>query len=169
MKKQTRLYEQGLEEYPRSSAILGNLVMLLWFTLGTIACWFLSPLLAWIYLGFALVMVYVVLRKLVCVNCYYYGRWCSIGWGKLCALMFESGDIHDFDRSIGQRLAPATYGVLSLVPLILLIVSLVLAFSPSKLVVLLLFLLVCGYSATAGRKRACADCKMRLTCKGSAA
>ena len=92
-----------------------------------------------------------------------------MGWGKLCALMFESGDIHDFDRSVGQRLAPAPYGVLSLIPLILLIVSLVLAFSPSKLVVLLLFLLVCGYSATAGRKRACAECKMRLTCKGSAA
>ena len=168
MQKPTRLYEQGLEEYPKSSAVLGNLAMLLWFALGTIACWFLSPLLAWIYLGFALVMVYVVLRKLLCVNCYYYGRWCSMGWGKLCALMFESGDIHDFDHSVGQRLAPAIYGVLSLVPLILLIVSLVLSFAPSKLVVLLLFLLVCGYSATAGRKRACAECKMRLTCKGSA-
>ena len=45
-----KLYENALEEYPRSSAVIGNLAMLLWISLGTVACWFFSPLIAGIYL-----------------------------------------------------------------------------------------------------------------------
>lgn len=86
------LYEQGLEEYPISSIIKGNLAMAAWIALGTIACWFLSPLGAWIFLAFALIMIGIVLRKLLCTNCYYYDKRCSIGWGKLSALMFSRCD-----------------------------------------------------------------------------
>jgi len=89
-------YKNALEQYPKSSAVIGNLAMLLWITLGTIACWFFSPLIAGIYLAFAVLMVFIVLRKLVCTNCCYYGKWCSIGWGKLSAVFFKKGDIEKF-------------------------------------------------------------------------
>ena len=84
-----KIYEPGLEENPKGRIILGNLVMLFLIALGTIACWYFYPLLAWIYLAFALIMVYIVLRKLVCTNCYYYNKWCGLGWGKLSALLFK--------------------------------------------------------------------------------
>jgi len=169
MTEEIRIYEQGLEEYPKASVILGNLAMILWIALGTIACWFLYPLVAWIYLAFALVMVGIVLRKLLCTNCYYYGKWCGIGWGKLSALFFKKGDVEGFNTSIGQKLAPLTYGILSLIPLILIVISIFHEFTISKIVVLLLLLLVSFYSGTFSRKKACAKCKMKLTCKGSAA
>jgi len=168
MKTEIKIYEQGLEEYPKSGATLGNLVMILWIALGTIACWFFHPLAAWVYLVLAVIMVYIVLRKLVCTNCYYYGKWCSIGWGKLSALFFKKGNIEDFSTSIGIKLAPATYGLLSLIPIILIVISIIWQFTLTKMAVLLLLLLVSFYSGAIGRKKSCTNCKMRLICPGCA-
>lgn len=164
------LYEGGLEEYPKSSVIVGNLAMAAWIALGTIGCWFLTPLGAWIFLAFALIMVGVVLRKLVCTDCYYYGKWCGIGWGKLSALMFPKGNEERFGTSLGLKLAPITYKLLTAVPLVFLITSM---FDTSrllvpKIIVLVLLLAVSFYSGTIGRKKGCAACKMRLVCPGSA-
>ncbi|HEX75057.1 MAG TPA: hypothetical protein G4O12_00585 [Dehalococcoidia bacterium] len=165
-----KLYEQGLEEYPRSSTIIGNIAMAAWIALGTIGCWFLSPVGAWIFLAFAVIMVGVALRKLVCTNCYYYDRWCSIGWGKLSALMFPKGDEDKFSTSLGQKIAPITYGILTVIPIVFLVTSM---FDSSrllipKIIVLVLLLAVSFYSGTSGRKKGCSNCKMRLVCGGSA-
>lgn len=163
-----KLYERGLEEFPKSNIILGNLAMILWIALGTIACWFLNPLLSWIYLIFAIVMVFIILRKLVCTNCYYYGKWCHIGWGKLSALLFKKGNIEDFNKGIGLKLAPITYGLLTLIPLIAILVSMYEEFTLPKITVLILILLVSVYSGAISRKKACEKCKMRLFCSGCA-
>jgi hypothetical protein len=141
--------------------------MAIWIATGTAACWFLHPIIAWVYLAVALIMVGVVLRKLVCTNCYYYGKWCSLGWGKLAALFFKAGDMEKFSKSIGVKLAPPTYGLLSLIPIVLVIVSIVLEFTVAKIIVLAVLLLVSVYSAFLSRKRGCANCKMKLACPGS--
>jgi hypothetical protein len=168
MINEIKIYEQGLEEYPKAGIILSNLVMIFWIALGTIACWFLYPLVAWIYLAFAMIMVFVILRKLVCTNCYYYGKWCCIGWGKLSTLFFKTGNIEKFNTSVGLKLAPLTYGLLTIIPLILIVISFFRGFSISKVIVLILLLLISFYSGTLSRKKACANCKMRLICPGSA-
>ena len=168
MKTKIDIFEQGLEEYPKASIILGNLMMSIWIALGTIACWFLYPLVAWIYLAFAIIMVGIVLRKIVCTNCYYYDKWCWMGWGKLSARFFKEGNIEKFDTSIGLKLAPLTYGLLSLIPLVFIIISIVQGFTVPKIVVLILLLLVSFYSGFISRKKACADCRMKLICPGSA-
>jgi len=169
MKAKIDIYEQGIEEYPKRTVIMGNLVMLLWIALGTIACWFLVPLIAWIYLALGIIVVYFVLRKLVCTNCYYYDKWCGTGWGKLTALFFKKGDINKFGTGIGVKLAPVTYGLMSLIPLILVIISMIQGFTVPKLVVLILLLVVSAYSGSIGRRKGCANCKMKLICPGSAA
>jgi len=170
MKTEINIFEQGLEEYPKATIILGNLIMILWIALGTIACWFLHPLAAWIYLTAAIIMVGVVLRKLVCTNCYYYDKWCGMGWGKLsAALCFKKGSIEQFGTGIGIKLAPLTYGLLSLIPLICLVISIVQGFTVPKIIVLPLLLLVSLYSGFISRKKGCADCRMKLICPGSAA
>jgi hypothetical protein len=160
--------EEGLEEYPRRYAFFGNVVMLIWIGLGFMGCWYLSPLLAWAYLVLALLMVYVVLRKLVCTNCIYYGKWCSIGWGKLSALMFKRGDPEKFKDGIGIKMAPLTYGPLTLIPLIAVIISILQVFTMEKALVLVLILLIGGYSGTISRKKSCSQCRMRGICPGSA-
>ncbi|MCJ7745944.1 MAG: hypothetical protein MUP40_06630 [Actinobacteria bacterium] len=161
--------EEGLEEYPKVGILLGNLVMVVWIALGTIACYFFNHIVAWVYLGVAVTMVFVVLRRLICTNCYYYGRWCPTGWGKLSALLFKKGDIEKFGESLGLKLAPATYGLLTLTPLVLGTISAVQHFSAMKPVVLAAILIIGFYSGYIGRKKACAQCKMKLCCPGSVA
>ncbi len=168
MEKRIQIFEEGLEEYPQAPVILNNLLMILWIVMGTLACWFFNPSVALVFLAFAVIMVYVVLRKLVCTDCYYYGKWCPIGWGKLSATLFKKGNIEDFATGIGLKLAPLTYGLLAIVPLVLIVISIIQAFSIAKIVVAILLLSVSFYSASIGRKKACAQCKMRLTCPGSA-
>jgi len=168
MKTEIKIYEQGLEEYPKSSIILGNFLMILWIALGTISCWFLYPLVAWFYLGFAVIMVFVILRRLVCTDCYYYDKWCCMGWGKLSALVFKRGNIEKFNTSIGMKLAPLTYGLLTVIPLISIVISIFQEFSVSKIIVLVLLLSISFYSGAISRKKSCEKCKMRLICPGSA-
>ena len=169
MQSKAIICEEGLEEYPRWLVITGNLLMLLWIGLGTAACYFFNHIAAWIYLVVALLLVFVVLRKLVCTNCYYYGKRCASGWGKLASLMFKKGSIEAFNDSIGVRLAPAVYGLLTLVPLVLGTIAAVRDFSVAKPRVLAALLLIGFYSGTIGRRRSCAQCKMRQYCKGSLA
>ena len=168
MKTELKIYEPGLEEHPKSGAILGNSLMLLWIALGTIGCWFLEPVIAWIYLPVAVVTVFVVLRRLVCTKCYYYGKWCPIGWGKLSALLFKKGNIEDFDKSIGVKLAPMSYGLLTLVPVVCTVVSMIQDFAIPKVIVLVALLAYSVYSGAISRRKSCQNCKMRSICPGCA-
>ena len=169
MKKDVQIYKQGLENFPLPRIIFANVLMLVWIGLGTIACWFVYPVVAWIYLGAAIIMIFVVLRKLVCTNCYYYGKQCALGWGKVSALFFSPGSIDQFSTCAGIKVAPITYGLLTLIPLILCIVALVQAVTALKVAVLVLLLAIAVYSGVISRKMACTNCKMRLICPGSAA
>jgi len=169
MRTMVDIYEEGLEEFPRAGILLGNLLIVIWIALGTVACYFFNHIIAWVYLGAALLMVFVVLRRLVCVNCYYYGRWCPTGWGRLSALLFKQGDIEKFGGSPGLKLAPVTYGLLTLVPLVLGTISAVRDFAAIKPVVLAAILVIGFYSGSIGRKKACARCRMKLCCPGSVA
>ena len=168
MKDKVKIYEAGLEENPKGRILFGNLIMLFWFALGALACWYFYPLLALVYLAFALIMVYIVLRKLVCTNCYYYDKWCGLGWGKLSASMFKKGRIEDFNSSVGLKIAPMTYGIFMIIPAVLIIISIIQLFTIYKLGVLILLLIISFYSGGISRKKTCGLCKMRLCCPGSA-
>jgi hypothetical protein len=161
------LYEKGLGNYRISTIFLGNLMMLIWIVLGTLAVWFFNQLLAGLFLAFALIIVYVILRKLVCTNCYYYDKWCVYGWGKLSAKMFKKGKIENFNDSIGIRIAPLLYGLLTIIPIILIIISIILVFDYTKIGVLVLLLAISFYSGGVARKAACSNCKMKSFCRGS--
>ncbi|MHB8894369.1 MAG: hypothetical protein ACYC99_04210 [Candidatus Geothermincolia bacterium] len=164
-----KICEEGVEEYSVAAVIDTNLAMVLWIALGTDACYFFSHIVAWVYLGIAVLLVFVVLRKLVCTNCYYYGKRCATGWGKLASMMFKRGDIERFNDSIGVTLAPVIYGLLTVVPLVLGTIATVMHFSWLKVLVLAGLALVGFYSGSVGRKKSCKACKMREYCKGSAA
>ncbi len=168
MTQDIKLSDSGKEQYPMSRIIIGNILIALWLIVGTVAVWFFSPVLATVYLIVAALSVYIILRKLVCTNCYYYDKWCSMGWGKIASALFKRGNIEQFNESIGLRLAPIVYGLLTIFPLIVVLVVLILEFDFYKLAVLVILLFFAVYSGSVSRKSACADCKMKTTCKGSA-
>jgi hypothetical protein len=168
MAQEVKLNEKGKEQYPMSRVVLGNVLMILWIVVGTIAVWFLSPLAATLYLIVAVITVYFILRKLVCTNCYYYDKWCSLGWGKLAAALFKQGRIEEFNESIGLRLAPIVYGLLTIFPLVVVLVAIIAEIDFYKIAVLVILLFFSVYSGSISRKSACASCKMNTMCKGSA-
>ncbi|HDI02592.1 MAG TPA: hypothetical protein ENF95_00480, partial [Candidatus Aenigmarchaeota archaeon] len=66
-----KLNESGLEEYPKSYAALGNFFMILSLLLGALGIGTVNLVLAWAYLITSLLVIYIVMRKLVCTKCYY--------------------------------------------------------------------------------------------------
>ena len=171
MAKEPKLYNEGYEEYPVITSIIGNAVILLWIALGTYLSAAVHYLVGVVYLVFALLMVGVVLRKLVCANCWYYGRRCATGWGKLSAMMFSRGDVSCFSTGAGVRMAPAVYGLLTLIPLVLGTVAVVSSDEDRvmRIGALVLLLVVSFISGAVPRRWSCERCKMRYLCPGSAA
>ncbi len=162
-----KINDKGLEKYTISTVIFGNIMMLLIMIVGTIAIWYLLEWWAWLYLIISLIMVYIVLRKIVCKNCYYYDKWCALGWGKLSAKIFKKGKLEEFAKNPGLKFAPAVYGLMMFIPIIAIIISIVLVFDYTKIGFLVLLIIISIYSAGIGRKSACSKCKMNLVCPGS--
>ena len=169
VEEKKEIFEQGLDEYPMSIVIIENLFIFLWLVVGTILCRAFSQLAGWLYLAFGLIMVLVVMRILVCKNCYYHGKQCHTGWGKLSAVYCKQGELNRFGCGIDGVTPPIFYGLMALAPLIFGIISMVQSFLISTMIVLIIFLLIVVISSFVLRKKACAICKMKNLCPGSAA
>jgi hypothetical protein len=169
MNNQINLFNQGLEKYPASIVITENLAIILWLLFGTMILFQVSIILGIVYVTAALIMILFVMRKLICTKCYYYGKRCHVGWGKISGLLFKEGAIEEFTGCPGQKVAPLLFGLLALLPVVFGIISMVRDFSVYKIVLFSLLIVVVVYSSVISRKNSCAKCKMRLVCPGSAA
>jgi hypothetical protein len=127
-------------DYSKTLLILGNLGIALWIVLGAIACWFFNPLLGWLFLVSAFMLVFAILRRLGCNSCYYC-KSCTSGFGKLADLFFGSGYMAGVKSSTGLK-AFFVYGLLGLVPMGFLAVSVVQDFALTKIAVLVFLLLL---------------------------
>ena len=160
--------EEGLEEFPLWWVLLENIQLLLYWCIGFLGMYWLKagrwPVASILYAAFIVVVVGIALKKHNCSTCYYYDKWCHLGWGKLAAVMFEKDA---GSREIGNRLSLA-YPLIAFAPPVAMVVSLVLGFRVVVLVCLVVYL-VWGIEQFAMRKKSCARCRIRYSCKGSAA
>ncbi len=163
------LYKNGFEEYPYSIVISQNLFFLLYFGTGFTGILSLKifeiPLISILYAIFIVVMLLFVLRKHLCTNCYYYGKRCSTGWGKLSSLMFKE---KSGNYKLGIKLAGITWGLATLIPIIGIIISLMLNFTMYRLILLGLFILLTPINFIS-HKNSCKRCKMKNICLASMA
>ena len=164
-----QLTQNGLEEFPWDIVAFANFLILLMIGLGTFACYLFHPWAAPIYLIWSLVMCFVVLRKMVCPNCYYYGKRCDFGWGLISGRFFQKGDIDEFNKALPIVLT--TYSIMMFLPLVLLLYAYFNTTDPARtfpmLLVLVTLIIVIGFFMGPVRKLGCFKCKMRLYCKGS--
>lgn len=92
------------ERYPwRITALCAGLTFSS-YAVGTLVFYFFYGPAAWGYLALCAVTVLISLR-LRCTFCYYYGRRCAFGLGKLSSLIFKKGDPSGFSRR--ANLVPA--------------------------------------------------------------
>jgi len=170
MEKQ-KLYKRGLENYPKATVALTNVLLLLWFgfaAYGVSALRFAGlPIISIIYLLFAFLMLGLILRKHLCTHCYYYNKLCGTGWGKLSSRLFKE---KSGNYEAGMKLAGSTWGLLTIIPIVAIPVAMFLhrEFLVSGGISLAGFLAIMAVNQF-GRKKGCAQCKMRYICKASAA
>ena len=146
MRRELTSISTELKEYSKALLIFGNLVIVLWIVLGAVSCWFFNPLVGWFFLVLALMLIFVILRRLGCNSCYYC-KSCTMGFGKLSDLFFGNGYMAGVNSSGGLKLA-FVYVLLGLVPITFLTVSIMQEFAASKIVVLMFLLLLLFYSGT---------------------
>ena len=65
------------------------------YTLGAYILSGLGLVFLILYIGYCLFIEVNLLRR-SCVHCYYYGKVCGLGRGKLCSLFFKQGDPETF-------------------------------------------------------------------------
>ena len=143
--------KEDKREYSEKRAVLGNLGLLLWILLGTVAVWFYSPLGAWFFLFFALFAVYGVVRKRLCKSCAYC-KACTEGWGKLAELMFGKAELGGLSARSLLGLIVFVNVLLTIVPAAFDVVSDLQVYVEFKIAVLSLLVLFSIFSGTSKRK-----------------
>lgn len=164
------LYEEGLENYPWWWVLWENLYNFVIWTLGAWLLWPLGiagiPIAAIAYILLIIVFIWILLKKHNCTTCYYYGKWCHLGWGKYAALFFkkDSGS-----AEVGGKLS-VIYMILPLIPLLGgVAVLLWKGFFWLWLIALVVFVALNVFQFAVLRKAGCRRCKRRFNCAGSAA
>ncbi|MGD0071547.1 MAG: hypothetical protein ABSB71_08325 [Candidatus Bathyarchaeia archaeon] len=138
--------------YSESRTALGNIGILLWIALGTIAIWSLSLVGALIFAFVAFIVVYGVVRKQLCKTCAYC-KTCTMGFGKLSELIFGKAELGGVKPRTLQILLVVTYSLLTVIPTVLLAVSINQEFTLYKILLLAFPLLILSYSVATKRKR----------------
>ena len=165
-----KLYEKGLEKYPLSGAIGQNLFFVIYFAIALIGMYPLQianiPIVSITYIIFIGVMLIFVLRKHLCTHCFYYGKLCGTGWGKLASRLFKN---NSGNYELGGKLAGITWMLAMFFPLIGIIIALILNwFSITITLLLVMFIILSGINFFI-HKKSCEKCKMRFICIGSTA
>ncbi|MBN1505596.1 MAG: hypothetical protein JW955_02050 [Sedimentisphaerales bacterium] len=112
------------EKYPVRIVLLSSLLSVSIYVIGAVLMAGLGPWSLVVYIVYCLWMEIRLLRE-GCMDCYYYGKTCAFGRGRLCALLFRQGDPQRFARKqiswsdllpdFAVSLVPAAAAVIQLV------------------------------------------------------
>jgi hypothetical protein len=149
------------ENYPIGIVLLSNFVSLAIYVLGLLIMFRLWWAISSLYLIYVFILEYRILKK-HCTNCFYYGKTCGFGKGRMSAWFFKRGDISKFcikDMTWRDMLPDI---LVSAVPLVIGIILLILKFDLLILgALLLLLLLVTMGNGYIRQSLTCRYCKQR--------
>ena len=86
---------KAYENFPIWIPLLACVLSLSIYALGSYIFWLLYIPVTAAYIIFCLWIEYRIMR-VSCVNCYYYGKTCGLGRGRLSALFFKKGNPESF-------------------------------------------------------------------------
>ena len=149
------------DNFPFWIVILSNTVSILIYFSGFVITFSLSWIAAILYLVFILALELRLLSK-HCVNCYYWGKTCGFGKGKLSSLFFQRGDPSKFcEKSFTWKdMIPDI--LVSIIPLLIAIALMIIRFNFILLfaVIILIGLTTIGNGFIRGNLT-CKYCKQR--------
>jgi len=91
----TRMNKITFESFPLWMVAMADAVAFGIYIIGAYIMFKLGAVFGWLYLLFYLIVEIRVMR-ISCIHCYYYGKLCGLGRGKLASLFFGKGDPKKF-------------------------------------------------------------------------
>jgi hypothetical protein len=115
------------ENYPIGIVIISNFVSLSIYGLGFLIIFRLGLAFSFLFLLYIFIFEYRLIRK-HCTNCFYWGKTCGFGKGRISSWVFKKGDISKFciKDMTWKDMIPDI--LLSLIPLVIGIILLILKF-----------------------------------------
>lgn len=149
------------ERYPFGTIFIANLLTLSLYVIGAILLYQFLPLLVIPYILFILSLELRLLSG-HCIDCYYYGKACAFGKGRLCATLYPRGSPERFCRMTVTWKDILPDFLVFIIPVLAGIILLVMAFRISTLVLVIL-LLILGFAGNAfvRGQLACRYCRQR--------
>lgn len=149
------------ENYPIWMVILSNLVSLAIYGLGFFIIWGLGWVFACLYVLYIFVLEYRLIKN-HCTNCYYWGKTCGFGKGRLSSWAFKKGNQSKFCTMDISWKSMIPDLLVSLIPTIIGVILLFIEFDLILLFALLL-LIVLSTTGNAFIRGAftCKYCKQR--------
>ncbi len=80
------------DNYPAHIIVIRWIILLLAFALGIYVLLEFHHMLAIVYIVYASLALTLILSLSRCGSCFYHGRFCNTGWGKIAAYLFKKGD-----------------------------------------------------------------------------
>lgn len=149
------------ENYPYSLILACNIFS---FVIYAIGVYLLSRISVYLMIPYIIFILWCESRVLKhsCINCYYYGKRCAFGKGKVCSIFFSKGNPKEFlSKKITWKSVAPDFLVF-IIPLIAGIAVLIMDFKLTILaLVIALFLLGFMGSAFVRGKIACRHCRQR--------
>jgi hypothetical protein len=153
--------KQSYEKFPFWIPLLAGALSLTIYGLGLYIFYHLGILFAILYLSYCLWLESQILRG-SCKHCYYFGKTCGLGRGKICALIFKKGDPKKFiEREISWKDLIPDFLIL-IFPLVGGVIVLIKGFSwlILSMMVILVILSMAGNALVRG-SLACKYCKQK--------
>jgi hypothetical protein len=131
--------------------VFGNLAVLLWIIIDSIAFWLFNQVAGWLFLITALIGIYGILKFLGCLRPCYQCKKCTFGLGRISALFFGKRSLKDPKESYGMISAVFFYTLLGPFATAVLLISTIQTITVLKIMVLLCVLMISLYSGLTWR------------------
>lgn len=149
------------DNFPAKTVLISNALSIGIYISGFIVMAYLGWVIAFLFLAYIIGLEFRVIR-FHCINCYYWGKTCGFGKGRVSAWLFKKGNPAEFCAKKMTWMDMIPDMLISLIPLVTGIVSLIVDFRFSILAALavLIFLTTMGNGYVRG-SLTCKYCKQR--------
>ena len=149
------------ENYPKHIIITRWIILLIAFALGIYILLGLNDALAIIYVIYSVIALNLILPLSRCVSCFYHGKVCNTGWGKIAGYLFEKGDESKYVDLYNYAIF---LHLLWLVPLLVALLQLVRKRSILALSIFLIYIFILFVEKIILKKMCCKRCHQREFC-----
>ncbi|MFX0099794.1 MAG: hypothetical protein ACFFCS_09435 [Candidatus Hodarchaeota archaeon] len=127
-----------LESFPVLTIVIGNIITISSVVLGTAVIYFLDFVFSMVYVGLYVLLIILSVR-FRCSYCYYCGKRCPSGMGKLVKRKYQSVYNKEFNNSINYGIVGIFSFAMIMLPIVVGIISLIVSYELIRIAILIFY------------------------------